>query len=137
MESRFGDSHLAHRYPLELVSGKNDDSLNSTFGHRDEVDKQTAILSIHPRDAEARRILNGSFVRAFNDRGSCIFVAALSLDVSPGVLRAPSVRWNKRSAENLGVNQLTSERLTDIGGGPTFYSCLVEVQPATSSAAAS
>jgi hypothetical protein len=26
------------------------------------------------------------------------------------------------------VNALTSDRLTDIGGGPTFYSCLVEVE---------
>ena len=26
------------------------------------------------------------------------------------------------------VNALTSERLTDTGGGPTFYSCLVEVE---------
>jgi hypothetical protein len=26
------------------------------------------------------------------------------------------------------VNALTSERLTDIGGGPTFYTCLVEVE---------
>jgi hypothetical protein len=25
------------------------------------------------------------------------------------------------------VNALTSDRLTDMGGGPTFYSCLVEV----------
>ncbi len=134
-ESRLGDRSLSCRYPLELVSGKNDDSMNSTFGHRDEVDKQTAILSIHPRDAEARAILNGSIVRAFNDRGSCMFKAAVSLDVSPGVLRARSVRWNKRSVENLGINQLTSERLTDIGGGPTFYSCLVEVLPANEQAA--
>ena len=26
------------------------------------------------------------------------------------------------------VNAVTSERLTDYGGGPTFYSCLVEVE---------
>jgi hypothetical protein len=29
----------------------------------------------------------------------------------------------------LGVNQLTSQRLTDLGGGPTFYSTLVCVEP--------
>jgi anaerobic selenocysteine-containing dehydrogenase len=127
-ESRFGDADLHKRYPLELISGKNDDSLNSTFGHRAEVDRQTAVLCIHPEDAAARGIQQGALVVAFNDRGSCVFEATLSPDVRPGVIRARSVRWNKRSPANLGINQLTSERLTDLGSGPTFYSCLVEVK---------
>ncbi len=130
VESRFGSPDLAQRYPLELVSGKNDDSMNSTFGHRDEVDTQTAALSIHPIDAEPRGIVDGMLVRAANDRGSCFFRARLSSDIPPGVLRARSVRWNKRSVAGMGINRLTSERLTDIGGGPTFYSCLVQVAPA-------
>jgi anaerobic selenocysteine-containing dehydrogenase len=50
--------------------------------------------------------------------------------VRPGVLSAPSVRWPKLSPEGNGINVLTSERLTDAGGGPTFYSCLVEVERA-------
>ncbi len=36
MESRLGDAEMRAHYPLELVSSKNDDSMNSTFGHRDE-----------------------------------------------------------------------------------------------------
>jgi anaerobic selenocysteine-containing dehydrogenase len=48
--------------------------------------------------------------------------------VQPGVARAPAVRWNKRAEDALNVNVLTSERLTDMGGGPTFYSCLVQVE---------
>jgi anaerobic selenocysteine-containing dehydrogenase len=41
---------------------------------------------------------------------------------------APSVRWGKRAPDKRNVNALTSERLTDAGGGPTFYSCLVQVE---------
>jgi anaerobic selenocysteine-containing dehydrogenase len=41
-ESRHGDPALRRKYPLELISPKNDDSMNSTFGHRDAVDLQTA-----------------------------------------------------------------------------------------------
>ena len=48
--------------------------------------------------------------------------------VQPGVLCAPSVRWAKRAQGKRNVNALTSERLTDAGGGPTFYSCLVQVE---------
>ena len=32
VESRSGDSGVSQRFPLELVSGKNDDSMNSMFG---------------------------------------------------------------------------------------------------------
>lgn len=129
VESRLGSDDLLSRYPLELVSGKNDDSMNSTFGHRATVDEQTSRLSIHPEDASLRGICHGVLVRASNDRGSCLFVAQVDSDVPRGILRARSTRWNKCAPGGLGINQLTSERLTDIGGGPTFYSCLVEVAP--------
>lgn len=131
VESRFGDPAVARRYPLELISGKNDDSMNSTFGHRDAVDRQTGILFIHPADAQPRGIHDGMLVKAMNNRGECWFEAQLSEDVPAGVVRVPSVRWNKRSPARLGLNRLTSERLTDFGGGPTFYSCLVEVAAAS------
>jgi len=129
LESRFGDRTLSTRYPLELISAKNDDSLNSTFGHRMDVDEQTARLSIHPDDANLRGIVQGMLVRIQNDRGSSVLTASVDGDVPRGVLRARSVRWNRCAPEQRGVNQLTSERLTDIGRGPTFYSCLVEVTP--------
>jgi anaerobic selenocysteine-containing dehydrogenase len=128
-ESRLGDPALTSRYPLELISGKNDDSLNSTFGHRRDVDEQTARLSIHPKDADARGIVQGMQVRVENDRGFCFFSASVDCDVPAGIVRARSVRWNRCAPEGRGINQLTSDRLTDIGGGPTFYSCLVEVTP--------
>ena len=62
----------SRRYPLELISPKNDDSMNSTFGHREDVDRQTAILRMHAEDAQARGVSNGDRVRVFNDRGSCL-----------------------------------------------------------------
>src|SRR6202035_1258243 len=46
VESRFGDATLNKKYPLEFVSSKNDDSMNSTFGNRAAVDKQTSVLHI-------------------------------------------------------------------------------------------
>jgi hypothetical protein len=53
--------------------------------------------------------------------------------VPQGVVAA-RLDWNKLSCLNgeggANVNALTSERLTDIGGGATFYSTLVEVRRA-------
>jgi anaerobic selenocysteine-containing dehydrogenase len=128
VESRHGDPSLRARYPLELISPKNDDSMNSTFGHRDAVDFQTATLHLNPADAGARGIRTSDQVRAFNERGSCALVARVDDAVRPGVACAPAVRWAKRSPGKRNVNALTSERLTDAGGGPTFYSCLVQVE---------
>jgi anaerobic selenocysteine-containing dehydrogenase len=128
VESRFGDESLRKKFPLEFVSSKNDDSMNSTFGNRDSVDKQTSVLHIAKEDAEGRGIRSGDLVRAFNERGSLLLTAEVDGVVGRGVVRAPSVRWAKRSQDGYSANVLTSERLTDIGGGPSFYSCLVEVE---------
>jgi anaerobic selenocysteine-containing dehydrogenase len=128
LESRHGDPSLRARYPLELISPKNDDSMNSTFGHRDEVDRQTATVHLSTHDAAARGIATGDQVRLFNDRGSLVLRAHVDGRVQAGVVAVPSTRWGKRSADGRNINALTSERLTDFGGGPTFYSCLVQVE---------
>src|SRR5581483_8813874 len=112
----------------ELISPKNDDSMNSTFGHRDAVDRETGTVHVHPADAQRLGVRTSDQVRVFNQRGSCVFIAEVDDTVSPGVVCAPAVRWARRAPGKRNVNALTSERLTDAGGGPTFYSCLVQVE---------
>ena len=128
VESRHGSASLRSRYPLELISPKNDDSMNSIFGHRNSVDLATATLHLSAADATARGIRNADQVRVYNDRGACLLMASVDDRVRPGVVCAPAVRWGKRSLDMRNVNALTSDRLTDFGGGPTFYSCLVQVE---------
>ena len=79
-------------------------------------------------DAAARGIRHADQVRVYNDRGSCVLMASVDGSVRPGVVCAPAVRWGKRAPDKRNVNALTSDRLTDAGGGPTFYSCLVQVE---------
>ncbi|MBV9769972.1 MAG: molybdopterin oxidoreductase, partial [Bryobacterales bacterium] len=115
-------------FPLELISSKSHDSMNSTFGNQEWPQSQTSTLFLHSDDARARGITNGDRVRIFNKRGSCTLIAGVDGLVRPGVVLAQSVRWNKLSPDHSNVNVLTSDRLTDIGGGPIFYSCLVDVE---------
>lgn len=122
VESRLGDPELLRSFPLELISPKNHDSMNSTFGNRADVDAQTAFAIIHPRDAKRRGIRAGDPVRLFNERGECELLAHVESAVPPGVVCVPSTRWGRN------INALASQRLTDMGGGPTFYSCLVELE---------
>lgn len=122
IESRFGEMALLRHYPLELISPKNHDSMNSTFGNRPDVDAQTAVATIHPDDAAKRGIRTGDPIRLFNDRGECTLEALVEAAIPAGVVCVPSSRWGQ------SVNALASERLTDLGGGPTFYSCLVDLE---------
>ncbi len=126
VESRFGDPDLHGRFPLEFISPKSGVGLNSTFGNREEVDRECATLAVNPTDAERRGLRSGDVVRLFNGRGECAFVARVCDDVSPGVVSAPAVRWGRKGEPT--ANALTSERLTDAGGGATFYSCLVQLE---------
>jgi anaerobic selenocysteine-containing dehydrogenase len=77
-------------------------------------------------DAKARGIADGDKVRVWNDRGEILLTALVDGRVPGGVV-AGQLDWAKCSEGGVNVNALTSERLTDLGGAPTFYSVLVEV----------
>jgi anaerobic selenocysteine-containing dehydrogenase len=128
VESRFGSTGMQEKYPLELIASKAEDAMNSTFGYRDKLDRQTSLLHLAAGDAAARQIKTGDRVRAFNDRGSLTLRAEVDETVGPGIVRVPSVRWPKNAEDGRNANALTSDRLTDMGGGPAFYSCLVQVE---------
>lgn len=128
VESRRGDRDLSARFPLELISPKNHNSMNSTFGNRDDADSETLTATLNPEDAQRRGVVDGDQVRIFNGRGSLMLRAAVAGTVLRGVVSVPSVRWPRRAADRQNVNVLTSQRLTDMSGGATFYSCLVEVE---------
>lgn len=99
---------------------------------------------MHAEDARSRGICNGDLVRIFNDRGSTLAraeVAAASEGegevgrARPGVVNGLGVWWRKYGRDGTNVNQLTHQRLTDIGRAPAFYDCLVQVERAASAGA--
>ena len=120
----------AQRYPLELLARKADNFLNSTFVNLPTVQKMEPRqhdLEISTEDARPRGIVEGDRVRVYNDRGEVFLRARVDGAVQPGVVGA-RLGWAKLSNAGDGINVLTSARLTDLGGGATFYSTLVEVE---------
>jgi anaerobic selenocysteine-containing dehydrogenase len=85
------------------------------------------IVEMHTDDAAKRNIANGDVVEVFNSRGTVRLTAKIDATLPTGVV-ASRLGWNKLAPDKNGVNVLTSEALTDIGGGATFYSTLVEVR---------
>ncbi|MFN2597727.1 MAG: molybdopterin-dependent oxidoreductase [Pyrinomonadaceae bacterium] len=129
-ESRVSAPRLAEKYPLALVSPAAHAFLNSSFANLPKQLRQerAPFVEINPEDAAARGIADGDRVRAFNARGACELRAVVTTRARPGVVVSPSVWWNKLSPDQVNINQLTSQTLTDMGNGATFYDALVEIE---------
>jgi anaerobic selenocysteine-containing dehydrogenase len=117
---------------LEFLPRKGGNYMNSTFGNHaahqrmeDDLQDGLARLEMHAADATARGIADGDMVEIVNGRGRLRLSARVSERVQPGVVAA-GMGWSKLAGG--GVNRLTSQQLTDLGGGPTFYSTLVRVE---------
>jgi len=132
-ETAGSDSALGRRYPLAMISPPARNFLNSTFVNVKSLRdiEGEPVLEIHADDASARGIVSGGVVRVFNDRGSYRCKAVVSKRARQGVVNGLGVWWRKLGLDGSNVNQLTSQRLTDLGRGPVFYDCLVEVQAET------
>ncbi|WP_164962914.1 molybdopterin-dependent oxidoreductase [Rubrivivax sp. JA1026] len=120
---------LAARFPLAMISPPARHFLNSTFVNVKSLRavEGEPLLEIHPDDAAARGIADGAEVRVFNERGEYRCAAAVSTRARPGVVVGLGVWWRKLGRDGTNVNELTHQRLTDIGRAPSFYDCLVEV----------
>jgi anaerobic selenocysteine-containing dehydrogenase len=117
------------RYPLAMISPPARNFLNSTFVNVQslrDIEGQP-LLEMHPTDAAARGLMEGQTVRVFNDRGSYHCVLRLNGRAREGVVNGLGIWWRKLGLNGTNVNELTSQKLTDLGGGPVFYDCLVEV----------
>jgi molybdopterin guanine dinucleotide-containing S/N-oxide reductase-like protein len=122
-------ANRARTFPLELLSRKADNYLNTSFCNIDSLRKleDPELLEISARDASCRGIRDGDWVRVFNHRGEVRLRAHVNGAVQPGVVAA-RLNWGRLAPDGKSINVLTSETLTDIGAGATFYSCLVEVE---------
>jgi len=128
-ESPRSAPELASRYPLAMISPPARHFLNSTFVNVKSLRdiEHEPILEMDAADACARGIADGDEVRVFNDRGEYRCVARLTGRARPGVVNGLGVWWRKYGRDGTNVNELTHQRLTDIGRAPSFYDCLVEV----------
>lgn len=129
-------SELAARFPLAMISPPARNFLNSSFVNVQSLRdiEGEPVLEMHESDALVRGIAHGAPVRVFNDRGEYVCKALLSARARPGVVNGLGIWWRKLGPNGTNVNEVTHQRLTDIGRAPSFYDCLVEVAPADAAA---
>ncbi len=128
-ESADSTPELAQRFPLAMISPPARNFLNSSFVNVTSLRdiEGEPLLEIHASDAAARGIAGGQTVRVFNDRGAYVCRCVVSSRARPGVVNGLGIWWRKLGLEGTNVNEVTHQRLTDIGRAPSFYDCLVQV----------
>ncbi|NHZ90640.1 molybdopterin-dependent oxidoreductase [Massilia sp. CCM 8733] len=129
-ESVASNPALAAKYPLAMISPPARNFLNSTFVNVTSLRSTEGEphLDIHPDDSAARGIEHGQMVRIFNDRGAFVAKARVTPKARAGLVVGLSVWWKKLSSDGKNANEVTSQRLTDMGRAPTFYDTLVQVE---------
>ena len=124
--SEFDDASLIKQYPFALITPPNSELLNSTFGeqYRDRI----GSVMIHPEDAKSINVKSGDRVDISNHRGNNIRVANVTDKTQSGLLVAEGIYWANESSSQTGINDLTSQEITDVGEGGTFHESRVKIE---------
>jgi anaerobic selenocysteine-containing dehydrogenase len=115
-------------YPFRLISPPGNFILNTSMGNLESIRKlaggQPQVM-LHPDDAHRLNIVNGAQVRLRSRCGEIVRQAIVSNDCAPNTIIALGQWWPKFSPDRKSLNDLTSERLTDLGGGSTFGNMVI------------
>jgi len=104
--------------------------LNSSFSQSELMRRrqQQPIVMVAAADAKRRGLDDGDTARVYNDRGTALFAVKVTDATQPGVVVVEGIWWHCFQPGGRGVNVLTSDRVSDMGGGPAFHSNLVEIE---------
>ena len=109
-------------HPLRLITPPAHSFCNSSFGYSELArrrEKGEPNVLVHPDDAGD--IESGDEVELFNENGRLRILATVTTDTRPGTVVAEGTWWPMYGRDGKGINVLTSNRLTDLGGGSTFH----------------
>jgi anaerobic selenocysteine-containing dehydrogenase len=118
-------------YPLRLISPPGPFILNTSMGNVPSVIELAGgepQVIVNPVDAAPLGIEDGAHIVVASDVGSIVRKVIVSEDTLPGVVVALGQWWPKLSPDGRGLNEITSERLTDLGGGSTFGNQVVRIE---------
>lgn len=119
--------------PLVLQTAPSQYRLNSSFAERHDLKSKVGpqTLQLCPADAQARGLADGQAVIAYNSLGEVEFLLKVTDNVPSGVAVAEGVHWLTAEGNLRNVNALTSQRLTDLGNGSTYYDNAIDVRAGT------
>lgn len=125
------EERLSEGFPLRLISPPGSHVLNTSMGNVPALLKAAGgepQVVMHPRDAARLGVTHGARHRIVSAHGSITRKVLVSEDAKEGVLVALGQWWPKLAPDKKSLNDLTGERLTDLGGGSTFGNVPVRVE---------
>lgn len=127
----FEANPLAKKYPIVFTTERNKMKCHTQFGHNPWLLEiyDEPVLRINPADAEARGIADGDYVRAYNDRGDCVFKAVFHDGCRPGMVIAPK-GWEEDQFKQGHYNNLTSRAFNPFTPNNCFFDVLIEIEKA-------
>ncbi len=111
--------------PLLLISPSSDQRTTSTFGGLTASD--ATWLEMHPKDAAARKLKAGDWVRMWNGLGEVHLPLRITDAIRPGVVCSPKGAWLRTSDNGQTVSALVPTHKADLSGGACFNDTRVEV----------
>jgi len=122
----------SEQFPLRLISPPGAVIVNTTMGNVPSILRlaggEPSVL-LHPSDAKRFGISDQTRVTITSANGSIERKAIVTEDAKAGVVIAVGQWWPKLAPDRKSLNDITSERLTDLGGGSTFGNPVVRVEP--------
>ncbi|MEP6299180.1 MAG: molybdopterin-dependent oxidoreductase, partial [Ilumatobacter sp.] len=130
VESIGGDPALAARFPVQLLTPKHHARfLNSGYSHLPGHGpaEGAPFVELCASDAEERGLVDGDVATVHNDRASIEVAVKVTDRLRPGVAAVPFGWWGSQHRDGKVANSLTSDTLTDWGGGVAYSDTLVEI----------
>jgi anaerobic selenocysteine-containing dehydrogenase len=125
---QFVSGQIDSEFPFLLLTPKRHIGfLNTSYAHLpNHQPTNSPVVEIHPDDATMLRVERGVIVRVHNTNGSLRVPVEVTDRTVPGVVAIPWGWWSG-SADQSVVNTLTSDNLTDWGGGASFADTRVAI----------
>lgn len=118
------------QYPLRLISPPGPYILNTSMGNIEPIIKAAGgepTVLVHPLDAEKYSVIDQHRIAIRSKHGSIVRKVIVTEDARQGVVIAVGQWWPKLSPDKRGLNDLTSQDLTDLGGGSLFGNAVVSI----------
>lgn len=122
------------RYPIQLLSPASHYFIGDSFTSVPRLVgmQSRPTVELNPQDAEERGIQEGDLCRIFNGRGESFCYAVITDGLLRNVAGAQKQYRGSLTPSGLNVNATNSQKVTDMGDGPTFYSNMVQIEKASS-----
>jgi anaerobic selenocysteine-containing dehydrogenase len=129
----FESAETKKKFPLQVISAATHYFIGASFQHVPRLQEMIArpTFEVSGPDARARGIESGDYCRLFNDRGEVFGHALIVEGLLPGVIGAQKQLQGSKMPGGVNVNALVSQRESDMGRGPVFYSTLAQIEKAT------